>query len=118
MVKTGRKPGKEVRENGNVDEAFAKGGKIVEAEYYAPMLAHASMEPPAALAVYRDGKAEVWAPTQGPQGARDAIAQALGQKKEDVTTNVTLLGGASGRKSFREFGVEAAVLSKKPGKPV
>jgi len=44
-----------------VDDAFAKGGKIVEAEYYAPLLAHASMEPPAALAVYRDGKAEVWA---------------------------------------------------------
>src|SRR5437899_6534281 len=68
LQETARKPGKVVRENGNVDEAFAKGGKIVEAEYYAPLLAHASMEPPAALAVYRDGKAEVWAATQGPQG--------------------------------------------------
>ena len=81
-----------MREIGNVDEAFAKGGKIVEAEYYAPMLAHASMEPPAALAVYKDGKVEVWAPTQNPQGARDAIAAAVGAKKEDVTVNVTLLG--------------------------
>jgi isoquinoline 1-oxidoreductase subunit beta len=115
---TARKPGKVVRENGDVDAAFAKGGKIVEAEYYAPLLAHASMEPPAALAVYRDGKAEVWAPTQGPQGARDAIAQALGLKKEDVTVHVTLLGGAFGRKSFPDFAVEAAVLSKKTGKPV
>ena len=95
-------PGKVVRENGNVDEAFAKGGKIVEAEYYAPLLAHASMEPPAALAVYRDGKAEVWAPTQGPQGARDAIAQALGLKKEDVTVHVTLLGGGFGREQVGE----------------
>src|SRR5260370_41049666 len=76
------------------------------------------MEPPAALAVYRDGKAEVWAATQGPQGARDAIAQALGLKKEDVTVHVTLLGGAFGRKSFPDFAVEAAVLSKKTGKPV
>ena len=118
LQETARKPGKVVRENGNVDAEFAKGGKIVEAEYYAPMLAHASMEPPAALAVYRDGKAEVWAPTQGPQGARDAIAQALGLKKEDVTVNVTLLGGAFGRKSFPDFAVEAAVLSKKTGKPV
>src|SRR6202521_2230082 len=58
LQETARKPGKVVRENGNVDEAFAKGGKIVEAEYYAPLLAHASMEPPAALAVYRDGKVE------------------------------------------------------------
>jgi isoquinoline 1-oxidoreductase beta subunit len=118
LQETARKPGKVVRENGNVDAEFAKGGKTVEAEYYAPMLAHASMEPPAALAVYRDGKAEVWAPTQGPQGARDAIAQALGLKKEDVTVNVTLLGGAFGRKSFPDFAVEAAVLSKKTGKPV
>jgi len=118
LQETARKPGKVFRDNGNVDAAFAKGGKIVEAEYYAPMLAHASMEPPAALAVYRDGKVEVWAPTQGPQGARDAIAQAVGLKKEDVTVHVTLLGGAFGRKSFPDFAVEAAVLSKKTGKPV
>ncbi len=118
LQETARKPGKVVRENGNVDVEFARGGKIVEAEYYAPMLAHAPMEPPAALAVYRDGKAEVWAPTQDPQGARNAIAQAVGLKKEDVTVNVTLLGGGFGRKSFPDFAVEAAVLSKKTGKPV
>jgi isoquinoline 1-oxidoreductase subunit beta len=115
---TARKPGKVVRENGNVDEVFAKGGKIVEAEYYAPMLAHAAMEPPAALAVYRDGKVEAWAPTQSPQGAQEAIAAAVGVKKEEVTVHVTLLGGAFGRKSFPDFAVEAAVLSKKTGKPV
>lgn len=113
-----RKPGKVVREIGNVDEAFAKGGKIIEAEYYAPMLAHASMEPPAALAHYKDGKVEVWAATQNPQGARDAVAAAVGVKKEDVTVNVTLLGGGFGRKSFPDYAVEAAVLSKKSGKPV
>jgi len=118
LQETARKPGKVFRENGNVDAEFAKGGRIIEAEYYAPMLAHASMEPPAALAVYRDGKAEVWAPTQGPQAARDAVAQALGPKKEDVTVHVTLLGGGFGRKSFPDFAVEAAVLSKKTGKPV
>ena len=118
LQETARKPGKIVRENGNVDKAFAKGGKIVEAEYYAPLLAHASMEPPAALAVYREGKVEAWAATQNPQGARDAIAQAVGLKKEDVTVNVTLLGGAFGRKSFPDFAVEAGVLSKKTGKPV
>jgi isoquinoline 1-oxidoreductase beta subunit len=115
---TSRKPCKLVRECGNVDGEFAKGGKIVEAEYYAPMLAHAAMEPPAALAVYRDGKVEAWAATQSPQGAEEAIAAAVGVKKEDVTVNVTLLGGAFGRKSFPDFAVEAAVLSKKTGKPV
>ena len=118
LQETARKPGKVVRELGDVDAAFAKGGKIVEAEYYAPLLAHAPMEPPAALAIYRDGKVEAWAPTQSPVGARDAIAAAVGAKKEEVTVHVTLLGGAFGRKSFPDFAVEAAVLSKKTGKPV
>jgi len=115
---TSRKPAKVVREIGSVDSAFAKGGKIIEAEYYAPMLAHASMEPPAALASYKDGKAEVWAATQNPQGARDAVAAALGLKKDAVTVNVTLLGGGFGRKSFPDYAVEAAVLSRETGKPV
>jgi isoquinoline 1-oxidoreductase subunit beta len=118
LQETSRKPGKIVREIGNVDAAFAKGGKIIEAEYYAPLLAHASMEPPAALANFHDGKVDVWAATQNPQGARDAVAAAVGVKKEDVTVNVTLLGGAFGRKSFPDFAVEAAVLSKKTGRPV
>ncbi|HEY2458352.1 MAG TPA: molybdopterin cofactor-binding domain-containing protein [Candidatus Acidoferrum sp.] len=118
LEEASRKPGKVVRENGNVDEAFAKGGKIIEASYYAPMLAHASMEPPAALAIYRDGKVEAWAATQNPQGAAEAVAGALGIKKEDVTVHVTLLGGGFGRKSFPDFITEAAVLSKKTGKPV
>src|SRR5436853_4186118 len=113
LQETAQKPGKVVREVGNVDAAFAQGGRIIEAEYYAPLLAHASMEPPAALAVYRDGKVEAWAPTQSPVGARDAIAAAVGVPKADVTVHVTLLGGAFGRKSFPDYAVEAAVLSKK-----
>ena len=120
MEEKARKPQKVVRDFGNVDAEFAKGGgKVVEAAYYAPLLAHASMEPPAALGVvHDDGKVEVWAPTQSPVGARDAIASALGAKKEDVTVHVTLLGGGFGRKSFPDFAVEAAVLAKKTGKPV
>ena len=118
LEETSRKPGKVVRSIGDVDAAFAKGGKILEAEYYAPMLAHASMEPPAALVNVKDGKADVWAATQNPQGAREAVAAALGLKKEDVTVNVTLLGGGFGRKSFPDYAVEAAILSKKTGKPV
>jgi isoquinoline 1-oxidoreductase subunit beta len=118
LQETARKPCKVIRELGDVDSAFAKGGKIIEAEYYAPLLAHAPMEPPAAMAFYQDGKVQVWAPSQSPQGARDAVAAAVGAKKEDVTVHVTLLGGAFGRKSFPDFAVEAAVLSKKTGKPV
>src|SRR5258708_7385321 len=70
------------------------------------------------MAMYRSVKAVVWAQTQGPQGARDVSAEALGLKKEDVIVHVTLLGGGFGRKSFPDFAVEAALLSKKTGKPV
>ncbi len=115
---TSRKPGKVVRNVGDVDGAFAKGGKIVEAEYYAPHLAHVSMEPPVAVAEYRDGKVLAWAPTQNPQAVQDTIATALGIKKEDVTCHVTLLGGGFGRKSKPDQVAEAAILSKQLGKPV
>src|SRR5258708_22176779 len=81
LEETARKPGKVIREVGNVDEGFAKGGKVIEAEYYAPLLAHASMEPPAALAVYRDGKVEAWVPTQKPVGARDEIGEGGGANR-------------------------------------
>jgi isoquinoline 1-oxidoreductase beta subunit len=67
MEATSLKPCKVVRENGDVDAEFKKGGKVVEAQYYAPMLAHASMEPPAALAVFKDGKVEAWAHSQNQQ---------------------------------------------------
>jgi isoquinoline 1-oxidoreductase beta subunit len=107
---------------GDVDAAFAKGGqagiKIIEAEYYAPHLAHASMEPPVAVAEYRDGKVLAWAPTQNPQAVQETIAGVLGIKKEDVTCHVTLLGGGFGRKSKPDQVAEAAVLSKQLGKPV
>jgi isoquinoline 1-oxidoreductase beta subunit len=113
-----RKPGKVARNVGDVEAAFAKGGKIIEAEYYLPHLAHAAMEPPAAVAEFRDGKVVIWAPTQNPQAVQDTVAKALGVAKEDVTCNVTLLGGGFGRKSKPDYVAEAAVLSKKLGRPV
>jgi isoquinoline 1-oxidoreductase subunit beta len=119
---TSRQPGKVARNVGDVDAEFARaeksGGKIIEAEFYAPHLAHASMEPPVAVAEYRDGKVTAWAPTQNPQAVQETIAGVLGIKKEDVTCHVPLLGGGFGRKSKPDQVAEAAVLSKKLGKPV
>ncbi len=118
LQQTARQPGKVVHSVGDADAEFAKGGKIVEAEYFAPHLAHASMEPPVAVADVRDDRATIWAPTQDPQGLQEQVAKSLGLKKENVTCHVTFLGGGFGRKSKPDFAAEAAVLSKQTGKPV
>lgn len=118
LLDTAREPGHVARETGDVDAEFAKGGKIVEASYYTPMLAHASMEPPAAVAEFKDGKVVTWAATQNPQAVQDTVAKALGISKDDVLCYVTLLGGAFGRKSKPDYVAEAALLSKQVGKPV
>jgi isoquinoline 1-oxidoreductase subunit beta len=115
---TSRKPCKVIRNAGDVEAEFAKRGKIVEADYYVPMLAHASLEPPAAVADFRDGKVTLWAPTQDPQGLQGAIASELDIPVANVTCHVTALGGGFGRKSMADFAVEAAYLSKAIGRPV
>ena len=68
------KPGKVVRNRGDFDSAFSGAAKKLEADYYVPMLAHASMEPPVAVAECRNGKVEAWCPTQNPQAVQDAVA--------------------------------------------
>jgi isoquinoline 1-oxidoreductase beta subunit len=114
-----RKPGPVVRNDGDFDAAAAGAAKRIAAEYYLPHLAHASMEPPAASAQIVNGKCEIWGCFQGPQLARDDVAERLKMSPKDVTVNVTLLGGAFGRKSMPDFGVEAALLSQAmDGKPV
>jgi len=107
-----RKPGKVVRNNGDFDAAAAAATKRISAEYYVPHLAHAPMEPPAATVRIVGNKCEVWGCFQSPQATRDRVAKRLGMSADDVTVNVTLLGGGFGRKSKPDFAVEAAVLSK------
>jgi isoquinoline 1-oxidoreductase beta subunit len=118
MRATSHNPCKVVRNIGDADAAFAKGGKIHEADYYVPLLAHAAMEPLVALAEFKDGKATLWAPTQNPQAVQDIVSKELGISKADVICHVTLLGGGFGRKSKPDYVAEAAVLSKKMGRPV
>ena len=113
-----RAPGAIAREVGNVDDAFAKAAKIVEAEYVVPHLSHMPMEPPVAIAKVDGNRAEVWAPTQNPQAARTEVARVLGFTEQQVTVNVTLLGGGFGRKSKADFPSEAAYLAKQLGVPV
>lgn len=118
LIETANKPQRIVRSVGDVDAAFGSAAKIIEANYYTPLLSHAPMEPPAALAEYRNGKVETWTATQNPQEVQTTVAKALGIQPTDVTCHVTLLGGAFGRKSKPDYVAEAAILSKKIGKPV
>ena len=112
---TARQPGKVVRSEGDFAGALAGADKKVEGEYYIPHLAHATMEPPAATCRIVDGKAEVWTSVQSPQAAHDLVAKYLGLPGENVTVNVTLLGGGFGRRSKPDFAVEAALVSKGVG---
>ena len=113
-----RQPGLVVRQEGDVEAALKSADKIVTGEYYLPHFAHASMEPPVAVADVKGDKAEIWAPVQSPGGTREDVAKTLQIPPENVTVNVTLLGGGFGRKSKCDFALEAALLSKTLGAPV
>jgi isoquinoline 1-oxidoreductase beta subunit len=118
LKQTTHKPGKVVRNAGDVEAGFAQAAKTLEADYYVPHLAHAAMEPPATVAEFKNGKVTLWAPIQNPQAVQEAVAPALGIDQQNVICHVTLLGGGFGRKSKPDFCVEAALLSKQLGKPV
>ncbi|OPG68899.1 acylaldehyde oxidase [Pseudomonas ogarae] len=113
------KPGKVVRSSGDLDDALAKADSTLEASYYLPHLSQSPMEPMVAVARFKDGQCEAWAPSQAPQVTRERVAERLGIPFEKVTVNITLLGGGFGRKSKPDFVVEAAVLAKEfPGQPI
>jgi isoquinoline 1-oxidoreductase subunit beta len=118
LEEAARKPGLVVRKEGDVDAALKSADKIIVGEYYLPHLAHVSMEPPVAVADVKGDKAEIWAPVQSPGGTREDVAKTLGIPEDNVTVNVTLLGGGFGRKSKCDFALEAALLSKELGAPV
>lgn len=119
METAARRPGKVVRNDGDIDAAFKTAAKTLAAEYYAPHLAQAPMEPPAATARIVKGHCEVWACTQAPQVSRERVAKWLKLPEDKVTVNVTLLGGGFGRKSKPDYVIEAALLSQAMhGQPV
>ncbi|MGF6089344.1 molybdopterin cofactor-binding domain-containing protein [Pseudomonas sp. 18173] len=113
------KPGKVVRNTGNIDEAMSSADSTLEASYYLPHLSQSPMEPMVAIARFKDGACEAWGPSQAPQVTRERIAERLGLPFDNVIFNVTLLGGGFGRKSKPDFIIEAAILAKEfPGKAV
>jgi isoquinoline 1-oxidoreductase beta subunit len=113
------KPGKVVRNTGNIDKAMSSTDSTLEASYYLPHLSQSPMEPMVAIARFKDGACEAWGPSQAPQVTRERIAERLGLPFDNVMFNVTLLGGGFGRKSKPDFIIEAAILAKEfPGTAV
>lgn len=102
-------------EAGNVD---ALRGRRISAFYSYATASHAPLEPQNATAWYRDGKVEVWAPTQSATAAVTAVASSLGIAPTDVTLHVTRIGGGFGRRLVNDYICEAAVISREAGAPV
>jgi isoquinoline 1-oxidoreductase beta subunit len=93
-------------------DAAKTSGRHISAEYTLPFMAHAPMEPGNCTAHYQGTKCELWAPTQVPQDCRDSVATAVGLDPDQVTVNVTLMGGGFGRRLEHDYAVEAALVSK------
>ena len=91
----------------------------IDALYEAPYLAHATMEPMNCTAQVKDGKVEIWVPTQVPQMARDMAAKVAKVDKDQVTVHVTQLGGGFGRRLDVDFiGQAVQVAMACDGQPV
>ena len=106
------------RNDGDIDVVFGKSGKIVEALYEAPHLAHATMEPLNATVRFDADKLEVWLGTQAPMGSiRQAVA-ASGLKPEQIVIHNCFLGGGFGRRSENDEMRQAILVAKQVGTPV
>ncbi len=94
------------------------GGHTVRATYTIAYIAHAPLEPRAAVAEWTDGKLTVWTGTQRPFGVRSDLAQAFRIPEESVRVIVPDTGSGYGGKHTGEAAIEAARLAKGAGKPV
>jgi len=111
--------GEVVRKVGDVDEGLKGAARTVDAVYQAPYLAHACMEPMNCTAHVKDGKCEIWAPTQNPQGIQQAAVRLTGLPVEAITVHVTYLGGGFGRRGGpMDYATEAVELAQKTPAPV
>lgn len=114
-----RKPTASIRTEGDVGAALAKAAKVVSAEYSYPFLSHATLEPQNCTAQFKDGKLELWAPSQMPNEGKDLVAKAMGLAPDAVTVNVTRIGGGFGRRLQSDFMIFAGAIAREvPGVPV
>ena len=98
--------------NGDVEKAIGGSAKLLKAEYSAPYLAHAPMEPLNCTVLFKDGKAQVWASTQITDLARHVVAKVLDIASDKVQLHLTLLGGGFGRRLEMDVIAQAAFIAK------
>ncbi len=98
-------------EQGDAAKAEAGATRVIQAQYTAPYLAHATMEPMNCTAQFKDGQLEIWSPTQVPGLARAAAAKVAGLSDDKVKVHVTLLGGGFGRRLEVDVVVQATQLA-------
>jgi isoquinoline 1-oxidoreductase beta subunit len=119
LANAAAKPAKILRNDGDADSAMTASPKKIQAVYELPFAPHACMEPMNCTVQIRPDGAEAWVPTQGPQWAQAAIAEAAKLPPEKVTVHTTLMGGGFGRRYQADFVMEAAqIAAKTAGKPV
>jgi len=109
--------GVEAKKIGDIAAGKTKAAKTIEAVYWAPYLAHATMEPMNATADVRADSCEVWSGIQAQMVVQGMVAKELGIAPEKVKVNNTLLGGGFGRR-LGDYVMDAVKLSKAVGKPV
>ena len=107
------------RNDGNATEALSKAAKVVEADYFTPYLAHATMEPMVCTAWLQGDTLEVWSSTQNPEATLAVGAATAGVPQPNVKVHPVQLGGGLGRKSPQDFTRQAVMIAKAmAGKPV
>jgi isoquinoline 1-oxidoreductase len=110
--------GHDARATGSVEEGLAAAAHHLEQTYTVAYIAHAPLEPRAAVAEWQDGKLTVWTGTQRPFAVRDELADAFRLAKERVRVIVPDTGSAYGGKHTGDAALEAARLARATGRPV
>ena len=107
-----------VRPVGSVADGMSAADKKLSQTYNIAYIAHAPLEPRAAVAEWNDGKLTVWTGTQRPFGVREGLAEAFHIPQEKIRVIVPDTGSGYGGKHTGECAVEAARLARASGKPV
>ena len=106
------------RNDGDVEKSLGSSKHVLESIYQVPILSHAPMEPINFFADVRDGKADLYGPTQVPGRVRTDVAKALGIPEENITVGIPRQGGGFGRKLQSDNAVEAAMISSLAKAPI